>query len=600
MDNRNQYRASLFNFSGTMLIVLLIIAPGLLAQNFTRITNGAVVSDGGHSIGCSWADYDNDGDLDLYVTNGIVNGQEANFLYKNQGDGTFVRDTTSALVSDRQFSESSSWGDYDNDGWIDVFVGNSHWGGTSFLDFLFQNQSNGTFQKITDGTIVNTAIDSRSIAWADYDNDGYIDMFIANEAGLNYLYKNDNGTGFTRITGGTITSGIRASAGCAWADYDHDGDLDLFVANMSNQNNQLYRNEGDGTFTSITSGSIVSDGGNSIGCSWGDYNNDGYPDLFVANFNNQNNFLYENNGDGTFSKISSGAIVSDGGNSFGSAWGDYDNDGDLDLYVTNLSNQNNFLYENNGDGSFNKITAGPLVSSAGNSEGCAWADYDHDGDLDIYVVNFDGQNNQLFNNDGNNNHWLNVRCVGTTSNKSAIGARVSVKTSAGWQMRTISGQTGYQSQNSLRAAFGLSNAQTVDTLRVEWPSGQVDTFSGVGVDQRITVTENGGITGLGLNDTQPMNFQLKQNYPNPFNPTTTIEYALAQTSWVTLDVYDLLGQKVRSLVNEGQNAGQQAAIWDGRNSKGQAVASGMYIYRLTAVPTAAATFTGFGKMVLLR
>ncbi|MFQ5708508.1 MAG: VCBS repeat-containing protein, partial [bacterium] len=202
---------------------------------------------------------------------------------------------------------------------------------------------------------------------------------------------NPYGTLFTSMTSGAVVLEASQSSGTSWADYDSDGDEDLFVANSGNQKNFLFRNDGHGAFTKITEGAIVNDEASSMGCSWGDYNQDGYLDLFVANASNQNNDLYRNNGDGTFTKVTDDIMVSDGGNSIGCSWGDTDNDGYLDLFVTNTSNQKNGLYHNNGDGTFTKITAGEIVNEAFNSMGCAWGDYDADGDLDLFVANASNQ-----------------------------------------------------------------------------------------------------------------------------------------------------------------------------------------------------------------
>jgi len=479
-----------FRRSFTLFLQSIILASFCMAQNFTQIDTGIVVNDGGHSIGSSWSDADNDGDLDLYVTNGILNGFESNFYYENLGNGHFLKLDENIIVQDSVFSESSSWGDYDNDGKVDLFLANSFWGAGSAYDFIFQNNGNHNFDQIVEGGIVNTQANSRSCAWGDYDNDGFIDLFIANESGPNFLYKNDRNGNLVSVRAGELTSENHESAGCAWADYDLDGDIDLFVANMGNQNNDFYRNEGEGKFTKLMTVEIVNDGGNSIGCSWGDYDNDGYPDLFVANFNNNNNFLYRNNMNGTFTKIIQGDIVNDSGNSFGSSWGDYNNDGFLDLFVANLDNQNNFLYNNNGDGTFIKISTGDVVNSGGSSEGTTWADYDNDGDLDLFVVNFEGENNFLFNNDGNENHWINITFNGIRSNRSAIGTKVSIKTGDGWQYREISGQTGYQSQNSLNVEFGLGSATILDTIIVSWPSGIHQILTDISVDQFLEVEES--------------------------------------------------------------------------------------------------------------
>jgi len=573
--------------------VLLMISVTGYAQIFTLVTDSDVVSDGGHSIGCSWVDFDNDGDLDLYVTNGIVNGFENNFLYENDGTGNFTGLTNSLTVLDKQFSESSSWGDFNNDGWIDLFVGNSHWGGSAYKDFLFLNLPNEDFVKITEGQIVNTQADSRSIAWGDYDNDGFIDIFIANESGVNYLYHNEQDSTFSRISAGDITSDNFSSAGCAWTDFDLDGDLDLFVANQGNQKNNLYRNDGQGVFTSQTGSVLANDNGNSIGCSWGDYNNDGYPDLFVANYSNQNNFLYENNGDGTFTKITAGDIVQDNGNTFGSSWSDYDNDGYLDLFASNLNNQNNFLYHNNGNGSFTKVDNDIVVTSLGQSEGAAWADYDNDGDLDLFVVNFEGQNNFLFNNDGNGNNWINIKCKGVVSNASCIGTKVQIKTSSGWQYRELSGQTGYQSQNSLNVEFGLGSAITIDSLLVIWSSGTVDIHTNVPANNFYIITEGSGIILTSVNEPQsamPLDPVLKQNYPNPFNPRTSIQYSLNNLQFVSLKVYDVLGNEISTLVNEEKPAGNYVIDFNG-----SILSSGVYFYRMQA-----GSFSDTKKFILMK
>jgi hypothetical protein len=576
----NKFFSRPINWFKFLLLVFLVISFTGHAQIFTRITDGDAVSDGGHSIGCSWADFDNDGDLDLYITNGIVSGFENNFLYENDGAGNFTKLINSQSVIDNQFSESSSWGDSNNDGWIDLFIGNSHWGGSAYNDFLFLNLPNDDFVKVSEGQIVNTQADSRSLAWGDYDNDGFIDIFIANESGVNYLYHNEQDSTFSSISAGEITSDNFVSAGCAWADYDLDGDLDLFVANQSNQNNNLYRNDGQGVFTTQTGSVLANDNGNSIGCSWGDYNNDGYPDLFVANYSNQHNFLYENNGDGTFTKITTGEIVQDGGNTFGSCWGDYDNDGYLDLFASNLNNQNNFLYHNNGNGSFTKVDNDTVVTSGGQSEGSAWADYDNDGDLDLSVVNFEGQNNFLFNNDGNNNHWINIKCKGIVSNASGIGTKVHIKTSFGWQYRELSGQTGYQSQNSLNAEFGIGSVSTIDTLRVIWNSGLIDNHTDVPVNNFYIATEGSGLTLTSVEElpsTTPSDPILKQNFPNPFNPRTSIQYTLSKFQFVNLKVYDTLGNEITTLVNEEKPAGSYVVEI---NAVG--LSNGVYFYSLRA------------------
>ena len=475
---------------------LILINITVSAQIFTRVISGNIVTDASSSFGSSWADYDNDGNLDMFVANVY---SENNDLYQNNGNGTFTKITTGPVISDGKFTEGSSWADYDNDGDIDLFITNA----TGQTNNLYQNNGNGTFTQVTIGAIVNDAGKSSiGSAWGDYDNDGFVDLFVANYGSNNYLYHNNGNGSFTKITTGLIVTDVVAgSVGCSWADYDNDGFLDLFVANLAPGNDYLYKNNGNGTFAKVTSGPIVNDGAESVGGSWGDYDNDGDLDLFVTTgITNtpQNNRLYNNNGNGTFSQITSGLIVNDGGISCGAAWGDYDNDGYLDLFVANTSamgsGMNNFLYHNNGNGTFTKITTGNIVSDGQDSRGCSWGDYDNDGDIDLHVSNEINQQNFLYRNDGNANSWINIKLEGIISNKSAIGAKVKVKAiingNALWQYHEVSSQTGYVSQNSLNVEYGLGNATLIDSLIIKWPSGLICYFTNVPVNQFMTITES--------------------------------------------------------------------------------------------------------------
>ncbi|MEE9463962.1 MAG: FG-GAP-like repeat-containing protein, partial [Candidatus Neomarinimicrobiota bacterium] len=321
-----------------------------------------------------------------------------------------------------------------------------------------------------------------------YDNDGDLDLFVTNQQS-NFLYTNNGDGLFARVTTGAVTTDWSESYGSSWCDYDNDGDLDLFVANRG-ESNCLYANNGDGTFLKVTDGPVVTDGGYSRGGSWGDYDNDGDLDLFVTN--QQTNFLYTNHGDGLFARVTTGLIVTDTSDSYGSSWGDYDNDGDLDLFVSNIDG-NNCLYANNGDGSFNKVTTATVVNDEKASTGCSWGDYDGDGDLDLFVANAD-QDNLLYINRGSSNSWVNIQLVGTVSNRSAIGAKVWIKATVDaetpiWQLQEIASQTGYASQNSLNAEFGLGIATVIDSIRIEWPSGLMQVLTDVAVNQFLIIEE---------------------------------------------------------------------------------------------------------------
>jgi hypothetical protein len=468
---------------------------------FTKITTGPVVTSGANSFGCAWGDYDNDGFIDLYVTN---NGQgQTNFLFRNQGDGTFARVTQGAVVMDSLTAAGSrgcSWGDYDNDGWLDLFVANRTGTGNA-NDFLYHNNGDGSFSSRTNSPVTKDGrYSSGGCGWADYDNDGFLDLVVTTYGDGNLVYHNNSNGDFTRISNSVIAAMLGVSPSSAWADYDNDGDLDLFVANTG-QTNFLFRNDGSGAFTRITTGAIATDVANFSGCAWGDYDNDGDLDLFVASGGaaaSENNFLYRNNGDGTFTRITEGIIVNDGGWSNGAAWVDYDNDGHLDLFVNNAAaaRQSEFLYHNNGDGSFTKITTGSIVNDDGASPGAAWADYDNDGFLDLFVANGGlqlAENDALYRNNGNSNSWLVLRCVGTASNRSAIGTKVRVRATiqgaVRWQLRQANAGRGWGSQDDPRLCFGLGDATNADLVRIEWPSGTVQELRDVAAKQFLTVTE---------------------------------------------------------------------------------------------------------------
>ncbi|MEM6802129.1 MAG: FG-GAP-like repeat-containing protein [Bacteroidota bacterium] len=448
----------------------------------------------GKSWSASWADYDNDGYEDLYVTEFMH--WKGNYLYRNKGDGSFEKVTGISPTNDRGAAAGSSWGDYDNDGDMDLFVSNN----VRAVNHLYRNDGDGKFTRVNAGEISDYGGYCHNAAWIDYDNDGWLDLFVSDYMPTKYnlLYKNNGDGTFTTDDGNEISLEAKFSMGATWADYDGDGLLDLFVPNGRNDNNSLYHNDGNGKFTKITEGDIVNDGGNSTGSSWADFDNDGDMDLYVTNASNQKNFFYVNNGDGTFHKNTSSIIASENGQSHGSGWLDLENDGDLDLLVGNDADNANFLYINNGDGSFSK-QENLLSTDLESSMGMAFADTDNDGDLDIFIANKSNQANSFYlNSSGECNNWKCFILQGERSNKSAIGAKVRVKATingqAVWQLREISSQSGggSSSQSTIRAYFGLGDATNIDSVVIDWPSGFEQHLTDLYTNDCQTIVEEDG------------------------------------------------------------------------------------------------------------
>jgi len=466
---------------------------------FTKITTGAIVTDLADHEGVAWVDYDNDGWLDLFACT-AEDYAGTSLLYRNNRDGTFTRMSAAQVGSVVQIAktEDCAWADFDNDGFLDVFVTIDYGPGA-----FHRNNGDGTFSRVTQGPMLAANNnDHRGVAWADFDADGFVDLFVSSGprgGGKNALYKNNGDGTFSSITNAPFNVGTLA-VNCVWGDYNNDGRPDLFVAGSSNgSRNHLYRNDGNGNFTLMTvqtAGAIVSAVANSA--AWADYDNDGDLDLFatVGAFGSGVHLL-RNEGSGVFTRITAAPFGADRAPSVTGAWGDYDNDGDLDLFVANYNSAVNYLYRYDGNGAFTRVTSGSPVNDANlfkAAYSCAWGDYDNDGFLDLVVTHVRGNPKLLYRNTGNGNGWLKVKCVGTRSNRAAIGAKVRVCAAIGgqtvWQGRDISGGGGFGGQNVI-AHFGLGDAPFAERVRVEWPSGQVSELTNVAARQQLTLVEEG-------------------------------------------------------------------------------------------------------------
>ncbi len=305
-------------------------------------------------------------------------------LFSVSAQITFTKITDAEPVKKLGDWRSVNWIDYNNDGWLDLFISQGPQGGAN--NALFKNNKNGTFTTLTNDPIVSDNTPSDGATWGDFDNDGHIDAFVVNWYGVNnLLYKNNGNGSFTQNTTSIVATDGGYSETASWGDYDNDGFLDLYVANSDgNFRNFLYHNERNGTFTKVTTGALVTDAFATRSVNWIDMDGDGDLDLFVTNENNQHENLYRNDGDGSFTKITTGALVTNGGNTMSSSWGDYDNDGDFDVFLANDRN-GNALFKNDGRGNFSSVTN--TATETGNSFGTQWGDLDNDGDLDLIVTN---------------------------------------------------------------------------------------------------------------------------------------------------------------------------------------------------------------------
>ncbi len=472
-----------------------------------------------------WGDFNNDGFLDLIVPTHGLSVSHGPFVYLNNAGNTFTDIRSTSQIKKAPELDSKDWhgfslGDYDGDGNLDLYIAEGakgKQGGTIKRDLLFKGKGDGTFQYVSDSTGLLTTTDrGRCGFWFDYNNDGKLDLFVKNYGSSNRLYKNNGDGTFTEVAAASGLAG--ASQGndvgsiCSFADYDNDGFMDLAISG-DGTTDALYRNQGNGTFVDVSAAAGMTQRTSGKGIAWGDYDNDGFVDLYITRGAVGNgsfsNTLYHNNGNGTFTDVSAAAGVAATTDTWSAVWGDYDNDGFLDLFVTSAGpgalgiGNANFLYHNNGNGTFTNVALAEGVALQDNyslHKGAAFADYNNDGFLDLLLK--DGVGNErdagpgakgihrLFRNNGNTNHFIKVKLQGVQSNTRGIGARLVVTFTTGASYRQNNGGGGgeYASQSSEPLHFGIGSA-TAATVKVTWPSGVVDTVVAVPANSFITVVE---------------------------------------------------------------------------------------------------------------
>ena len=496
------------------------------------------------SGGVALLDYDNDGYLDIYLVNSLTvdmvksKQKTRSTLYHNNGDGTFTDVTDKAGVGDIGWGMGAAIGDYNNDGFDDIYVtclGPNH---------LLKNNGNGSFTDVTQKSGVGDPRWSAGAAFVDYDNDGKLDLFVSNYVDFDVnnlpefgkgrtcqfkgipvqcgprglkgagdtLYHNDGDGTFTDVSrkAGVSDPDGYYGLGVIASDFDGDGRVDIYVANDSTPN-FLYHNNGDGTFKDIgfSSGTAVNENGSeqgSMGVTLGDYDHDGRLDLFITNFDDDYNTLYHDDGKGSFTDVSYAANVAAVSLPYvgwGTKFFDYDNDGWVDLLVVNghvypqlpTYRQRNFVHHNNRDGTFEEVGAqlGAAFAEKRTGRGAAFGDIDNDGDVDVVINNLDGPPQVLRNDGGNANNSILIKTIGVKSNRNGIGARVKVVAGDLTQIDEVHGGDSYLSQSDLRLPFGLEKRTKIDLIEVHWPSGTVDKINGVGTNKILTIKEGQGL-----------------------------------------------------------------------------------------------------------
>lgn len=450
---------------------------------FTDVTDKAGVGDIGWGMGVAVGDHDNDGFDDLYVT--CVG---PNHLLKNNGNGTFTDVTQKAGVNDPRWSTGASFVDYDNDGHLDLFVSN-------YVSFDFNNLPEFGKGKTCQFKNVSVQCGPRGLP-----GDG------------DSLYHNNGDGTFTEVSKGAGVSDPNGyyGMGVISSDFDEDGLVDIFVANDSTPN-FFYHNNGDGTFKEIgfLSGTALSESGaaqGSMGVTVADYDHDGKLDLFITNFDDDYNVLYHNDGRNSFTDASYPAkiaAVSLPYVGWGTKFFDYDNDGWVDLFVANghvypqIKNfhQRNFVFKNNRNGTFSEVSEqlGAPFAEQRAGRGAAFGDIDNDGDIDIIINNLDGSPQLLRNDGGNTGNSVLIKTIGTKSNRDGTGARIKVVSGDLEQKDEVRSGDSYISQSDLRLHFGLEKRTKIDLIEVRWPSGAIDKITNAKVNKIMTIKEGQGI-----------------------------------------------------------------------------------------------------------
>ena len=566
-------------------ILLVFLSGNIFSQTFTNVAISSGINfnyNGGfNGAGATICDYNKDGLDDVIFPSSF--GERIK-VYRNN-NGQFTDEALNLGFLDTEESKTVICVDYDNDGDRDFYIAN-----LSGQNKLYRN--NGTaFEDVTGicGLLLNDSIRTTAVMMFDFNKDGLLDLYSGVYSGfgnnINYnnrLYKNVGNGNFQDITdqAGCGNMGNKILA-ISTIDYNNDGWEDIYIANDRRVGNNMLKNNGNGTFSDVSVQTGTNLTMDAMGLSVADYDNDNDFDIYISNGEEGNAFL-KNNGNGTFTDVAAALGMSVNKICWGNNFMDYDNDGDLDLFITASGGnpyRENVLFKNNNNGTFTRVIGSGIDNNFYSSYGNAIGDIDNNGYVDMAVMN-DNEPCLLWKSSGGSNKWIKIKLQGTYSNREAIGSLIYVYRGGTRFVRTVHCGQSYCSQNSLVQTIGVGAVNVIDSIAVMFPSGIRNSVTNVNTNQTITIVES-GVIGINNNNNEiPSKYKLEQNYPNPFNPSTVIGFSVPVNSEVKLKMYDILGNEITTLFSGFTRAGYYSLNLDGTITSN--LSSGIYYYTMSA------------------